>query len=193
MLKHDLFQEGNFALEFIETLKQIIHKETISNPLLRALASQRDKTLNNSSVLREKSKTKNKKEHKDVLKKSINESKKKKDTKLIPKHQSQPNVHRLNPSFSYGNENLRAYDDSVYSKANLDPNLFRRNKSSSQDKNETTGKAKESLATRELEPFHKSSDHNRPETKIILRTPLDMSINTLGKNLPELNVTSGSR
>ena len=204
MMKHEFFQEGNFALNFLEILKQTIQKETVLNPLLKCLAAQKDKTMNNHNADgRDKSKDKKKKENKDHIKKKVSEMKKK--GKYLPKQNSHPSFHAATVSSNNLSENRQTGDDSHRKKSNADIDCKHKKstmvvKSNSTDNNlDNSIFAKESSllkskSPRDLDLLHKFCENERSETKLSLRTPLEVSINIPGKNLPELNCSgNGNR
>ena len=77
MLKHQFFQKGNFAEQFLGELRQRIEAETASNPLLKSLASQREISNTQNKKMREKEQSRQKD--------AENQNKEKKKAKKVAK------------------------------------------------------------------------------------------------------------
>ena len=180
MMKHEFFQENDFAVNFLETLKQKIEKETATNPLLKSLAAHKDS--HDNMKLDKDKKDKKRKEVKEHLPKTPHELKNKQ--KHIQHSESQASVPHYPSIFSIDNKKtVKAGVTIDDKKRNADnQNTDKNNNASSPkstDKSSPVGKQK-SLP----------SEFDRSDTKLNLRTPLDVSINMPGKNLPGLSNTT---
>lgn len=196
MMKHQFFQYANFAVIFLEELKEKIEKETISNPFLKSLAATKERNYKNKSS----TDLNNKKEHSPNKE---NQKKKEKDMKRTP------------PKTSFDQKSLKEIPKQ-YSQSTI-PSLFPHEKETSSDNGKLQrnsrevaelssdkhlgkyvdsfeGEKQDYLSNLKKSPRNAISNEDciqsfpsQLDREKAFRTPLDLSISMLGKNLPELN------
>lgn len=196
MMKHQFFQYANFAVIFLEELKEKIEKETISNPFLKSLAATKERNYKNKSS----TDLNNKKEHSPNKE---NQKKKEKDMKRTP------------PKTSFDQKSLKEIAKQ-YSQSTI-PSLFPHEKETSSDNGKLQrnsrevaelssdkhlgkyvdsfeGEKQDYLSNQKKSPRNAISNEDciqsfpsQLDREKAFRTPLDLSISMLGKNLPELN------
>lgn len=201
MMKHGFFAEGDFAVNFIETLKQTIEKETTTNPLLKSLAARKDKAneLNEkitNEISTKLSETKRKKEVKNIEKcdsvstlphcpslgskkfsnSPHNRRNSKDDNNVSPIHYDR----RRNDETSCDNR----VDNQGENRTFKDDNI---NNNTDNDTNNNSKKDMDAFKSTVMSSSSKSFEHERADAKVSQRTPMDVSVNTLGKNLPTIN------
>lgn len=196
MMKHQFFQYANFAVIFLEELKEKIEKETISNPFLKSLAATKERNYKNKSStdLNNKkehspNKENQKKKEKDMKRTPPKTSFDQKSLKEIPKQYSQSTIPSLFPhekETSSDNGKLQRNSREV-AELSSDKHLGkyvdsfeseRRDYSSNQKKSPRNAISNEDC----IQSFPSQLDREKA-----FRTPLDLSISMPGKNLPELN------
>ena len=213
MMKHAYYQENDFAEKFLEKLQEKVEQETSANPYLKSLAAQKSKKLHNTQTLNNKESLADLKENSKVSKSrspdktnNVNnhnvskstsppKDKEKKPSPKQPPPQQQQHQHypalvakgnhsesNGSPKKSKGHHLHQCLEDK-----NNNHNLTQLKNQTNSKTTSLNGHSSEKLASRADNKQQTRSPNHSPDFKSSSRTPLDISINQPGKNLPEIN------